>query len=115
MSIVPLVVVPPVVPLTDQLTAGLVVPDTATENGNVSPARILAVGGDTTILTEDGGGEGGWLVLRAAPAQPATDMASNTILRCSNLRIPRTCTESRSMLFLAKGIVMSRGTGRKGR
>ncbi len=101
MSIVPLVVVPPVVPLTDQLTAMLVVPDTATENGKVSPARILAVGGDTTTLTEDGGSEGGWLVLRAVPAQPETDMASNTILRWSNLRIPRTCTESHSMLFLA--------------
>ena len=69
MSIVPLVVVPPVVPLTDQLTALLVVPDTATENGKVSPARILAVGGDTTTLTEDGGSEGGGLVLRAVAAQ----------------------------------------------
>ena len=43
-------------PLTDQVTAVFVVPDTVSLNWNVSPARMLAVGGDTTTLIEDGGG-----------------------------------------------------------
>jgi len=83
--IIPSAAEPPVVLLTDQVTAVFVVPDTATENGKESPARMFAVGGDTTTVMEDGGG--GCLVLRAVPAQPAKDIASKTIPRWSNLRI----------------------------
>jgi len=43
-------------PLTDQVTAVFVVPDTVSLNWKVSPARMLAVEGDTTTLIEDGGG-----------------------------------------------------------
>ncbi len=43
-------------PPTDQVTAVFVVPDTVSLNWKVSPARMLAVGGDTTTLIEDGGG-----------------------------------------------------------
>ena len=42
-------------PLTDQVTAVFVVPDTVSLNWKVSPARMVAVGGDTTTLIEDGG------------------------------------------------------------
>jgi len=70
-----------------QVTAVFVVPDTATANGKGSAARMFAEGGDTTTLIEDGGGGGGCLVLRAVPAQPATDIAAQTIPRWSTLRI----------------------------
>ena len=43
-------------PLTDQVTAVFVVPDTVSLNWKVSPARMLAVEGETTTLIEDGGG-----------------------------------------------------------
>ena len=37
----------PAVPAMDQVTAVFVVPDTAAEKGKESPARMLAVGGET--------------------------------------------------------------------
>ena len=37
----------PAVPVMDQVTAIFVVPDTEAENGKESPARMLAVGGET--------------------------------------------------------------------
>jgi hypothetical protein len=52
--IVPSVDGPP--PMIDQVTTVFVVPDTVSLNWKVSPARMLAVGGDTTTLIEDGGG-----------------------------------------------------------
>ena len=37
----------PAVPVMDQVTAVFVEPDTAAENGKESPARMLAIGGET--------------------------------------------------------------------
>jgi hypothetical protein len=39
-------------PLTDQVTAVFVVPDTVSLNWKVSPACMVAVGGDTTTLID---------------------------------------------------------------
>jgi hypothetical protein len=53
---VPSAAEPPAVPLTDQVTAMFVVPDTAAENANESPARMFAVEGDTVTVGVGGGG-----------------------------------------------------------
>jgi len=37
----------PAVPVMDQVTPVFVEPDTAAENGKESPARMLAIGGET--------------------------------------------------------------------
>ena len=87
MFIVPSVAEPPVLPFTDQVTAVFVVPDTAALNEKESPARIFAVGGDTSTLIVDGGGGGGGLVPRVVAAQPAVDSDSKTLPRWSKLRI----------------------------
>ena len=74
------------VPLTDQVTARFVVPETAAMNPKESPARMLAVAGDTTTLIEVGGGGGG-LLLRVVAEQPAARSAARMPPSWSNLRI----------------------------
>ena len=49
--IVPTVVDPPVVPLTDHVTAEFVVPVTVLENASELPSRTVAVDGETDTTT----------------------------------------------------------------
>lgn len=69
-------------PFTDQVTPVLEVPETVAVNGNVSPAWILAVGGDTETWTPAGGGGGGCLfVEEVLAAHPAKNKAEATKAR----------------------------------
>jgi hypothetical protein len=74
------------VPLMDQVTTVFVVPDTEAENGKESPARMLAVGGETETLMPVGGG-GGWLFSAGLPPQPAKNGADKTRVRWNGIRI----------------------------
>jgi len=85
--IVPRAEEPPVVPLTDQVTAWFVVPDTAAVNVNESPARIFAVEGDTTTVIEGGGGGGLVFVPRVVAEQPAATSIAKKLPSWNNLRI----------------------------
>src|SRR6267142_3723387 len=75
----------PAVPVMDQVTAVFVVPDTAAENGKESPARMLAVGGETETWMPAGGG--GWLFGAELPAHPAKNSIDKRRLRWNGLRI----------------------------
>jgi hypothetical protein len=83
---VPRATEPPTAPFTDQVTEVLEVPETLALNGKESPARTFALEGDTTTLTEGGGGDG-CLVGEVEAAQPAIESARNTEVRCRTLRI----------------------------
>lgn len=79
---------PPVVPFTDQVTAALEVPETTAMNWNVSPARMLAVDGETETWTPPGGGGGGGCLFGAVvAAHPAKNSDHRTTLKWSRLRI----------------------------
>jgi hypothetical protein len=69
-SIVPSEEEPPEVPLTDHVTAGLVVPETLAENEAVLPARTLAEVGEMVTATSGVAG-GGVLPELVAEPQPA--------------------------------------------
>jgi hypothetical protein len=82
---VPTVVEPPVVPLTDQVTDLFDVPETMAVKAKESPARIFAVDGETTTVVEGGGG-GGFLT-RVVAEQPAAKSAARIPPNWTNLRI----------------------------
>jgi hypothetical protein len=78
-SIVPSEEEPPEVPLTDHVTAVLVVPETLAENETVLPARTLAEVGETVTATS--GVAGGWVLLElVAEPQPARVQESKSSL-----------------------------------
>jgi hypothetical protein len=83
---VPRAAEPPTAPFTDQVTEVLEVPETLALKGKESPARTFALEGDTTTLTEGGGGDG-CLVGEVEAAQPAIESARNTAVRCRALCI----------------------------
>jgi hypothetical protein len=70
---------PPPVPLTAQVTVVLEVPETVAVNWNESPARMLAVGGETETETEAGveGEDGLFEDGEVAAAQPARIKAAS--------------------------------------
>ena len=76
----------PAVPVMDQVTAVFVVPDTVAENGEESPARMLAVGGETETWMP-AGGDGGWLFSAAVPPHPERNNVAKKMLRLNGLRI----------------------------
>jgi len=85
---VPSTAEPPVVPLTDHVTALFVVPETLAVNKKESPARMFAVEGDTAAVIDGGGGGGGVELLpRVVAEQPATKSAARLLPSWSNLRI----------------------------
>ena len=85
---VPSVAEPPVVPLTDQVRALFVVPETVAVNAKESPARIFSVAGDTiTVIEGGGGGGGGGFVPRVVAEQPAAKSTTRMLPSCSNLHI----------------------------
>lgn len=107
---VPSAAEPPVVPLTDQVTALFVVPETATVNPNESPARMLTVAGDTTTLIElVGGGGGEGLEPRVVAEQPAAKSAASMPPSWSNLRISE--NTHREPLNPAHSVVYGRPRG----
>ena len=77
-SIVPSVVEPPAVPLTDQVTLVFCVPVTVAWKVNESPARTFAVDGVTLTDTPDGCGFGPGedTVCDTPPAHPASAAAA---------------------------------------
>ena len=77
-EIVPTVDEPPVVLFTDQVTAVFCVPLTEAWNEKESPARILAVDGDTDTVTDEGGGGVFGFELETLPAQPARQPVRRT-------------------------------------
>ena len=112
---VPSAAVPPVVPLTDQVTAPFVVPETVTLNANESPARIFAVAGDTVTVIEGGGG-GGDLVPRLVAEQPAEMSAARSEPNWNSLRISEdTHRVPAQKLNIVWGMGGAGDTGRKGR
>jgi hypothetical protein len=78
---------PPGVLLTDQVTAVLLVPETVAEKDTESPARTLAVEGETATEIEGGGG---WvLVVEAAPPQDAREKERKSSSAGEGARIGR--------------------------
>lgn len=83
---VPSVLEPPGVLLTNQVTARFVVPVTLAANTKESPARIFAVAGEMATVIEGGGG-GGAFVLRVVAEQPAMISITGILPSWSSLRI----------------------------
>jgi len=86
-SIVPMLAEPPLVPLTDQVTAVFELPVTVAVNANELPARIFAVVGETLTATAPGvdGCEGLGLLgdeEAAVPEQPPS-----TTTKIGNVRV----------------------------
>jgi hypothetical protein len=76
----------PAVPVIDQVTAVFEVPETEAVNGKESPARMLAVVGETETCTPAGGG-GGWPVGVEVPAHPAINTAARMTPKWNGLRM----------------------------
>lgn len=86
-STVPRVAEPPVVPLTAQVTAVLVLPVTAEAKVREASARMFAVFGVTETETPGGGGGGG--VCPVEDALPQEDRNAQTVSRDMPVRKPR--------------------------
>jgi hypothetical protein len=111
---VPSVAEPPVVPLTDQVRALFVVPETVAVNAKESAARIFSVAGDTITVIEGGGGGGGF-VPRVVAEQPAAKSTTRMLPSCSNLHIAEDTHLEPGSLFAVWVVGRFEDTGRKGR
>jgi hypothetical protein len=115
MEMVPRVGEPPAVPLTDQVTAVFVVPETAAVKARESPVRMFAVGGATRTAIDGGGGGGGCSYPEVAAAQPAKDKPTKAALRWSSLRIFANTHQEHTSTELVCRKEWPADTGREGR